>query len=210
MSIVHKATLTPPKDELFAAWIAARPWASSLGAVGDRIGSYRFDDPAGRVGIECTLVPVGRTVVHIPLTYRDAPLDGAEDYLVTTAEHSVLGKRWVYDACADPVAVKVLLGAALSGASQAPMDVYENGRIVERRPAVVTARGTGNWPAARTPHRVDGVTIRRLGAEALLEAAGWSITVKRVVDGAPAVGDAAGIEVTWPDGSGRLVGVRRL
>jgi len=33
----------------------------------------------------------------VPLTYRGAPLDGAEDALVGTTEHGVLGRRWVYD-----------------------------------------------------------------------------------------------------------------
>src|SRR5215470_16245454 len=106
MSIVHRATLTPPKPEIFGEWLAKQPWASALGGLESVIGSYRFDDPAGRVGIECTLLAFGSAVVHLPATYREAALEGAEDYLMGTTEHSVLGRRWVYDACADPVAVK--------------------------------------------------------------------------------------------------------
>jgi hypothetical protein len=37
------------------------------------------------------------------MTFRGAPLDGAEGSLITTAVHSVLGTRWVYDGPADPV-----------------------------------------------------------------------------------------------------------
>ncbi len=43
---------------------------------------------------------------HVPLTYRGAPLDGAgEEALVGTAEHGVLGRRWVYDGVHDPLLV---------------------------------------------------------------------------------------------------------
>ncbi|MBO0843657.1 MAG: hypothetical protein J2O46_10755, partial [Nocardioides sp.] len=168
-----------------------------------------FDDPAGRVGIECTLLQVGSTVVHLPATYRGAPLEGAERYLMATTDHSALGKRWVYDACADPVAVKVLLGAALSGAVQEPMDVYDDGELVARREAKVTAKGTGSWKAAAAPHHLDGVTIRSLGASATVEAAGFALEISRVVGSHGAAG-TEGIDVAWPGGSGRLVGVRHL
>ena len=36
-------------------------------------------------------------------------LDSTDEYLIGTTEHSVLGKRWVYDGCADPVAVSAIL-----------------------------------------------------------------------------------------------------
>nr|WP_257910073.1 phosphotransferase [Janibacter limosus] len=48
-------------------------------------------------------------VYRVPLTYRDAPLEGAEAALVGEMEHSVLGHRWVYDAPHDPVYVTQLL-----------------------------------------------------------------------------------------------------
>ncbi|MER5425058.1 maltokinase N-terminal cap-like domain-containing protein [Streptosporangium roseum] len=39
-----------------------------------RVAAFRFDDPAGAVGIETMLVPTGDGPVHrVPLTYRDAP-----------------------------------------------------------------------------------------------------------------------------------------
>ena len=206
MSIVHKATLTPTKNEIFGAWLAAQSW--SPGDLIDPIGSYRFDDPAGKVGIECVLLEVGGSVVHLPVSYREAPLDGAEDFLMATTEHSALGTRYVYDACADPVAVGALLTAALTGATQEPMDVYDNGRLVERRETVVTATGTGSWASNAVPH-FDGVTIRSHGAESRVEAGSFVVVVKRVVDGSAADG-AESIDVAWPDGTGSLVGVRHL
>ncbi|MFJ9393115.1 hypothetical protein ACIRON_30130 [Nocardioides sp. NPDC101246] len=206
MSIVHKATLTPSKNEIFGAWLATQAWCE--GDLTSTIGSYRFDDPAGRVGIECVLLAVGESVVHLPVSYREAPLDGAEDFLMATTEHSALGTRYVYDACADPVAVRALLAAALTGATQEPMDVYDQGRLVERRAAVVTAAGTGSWSPDAVPH-LDGVTIRSHGATPHIEAGGFTVTVKRVADGSEAEGDES-IAVAWPGGSGALVAVTHI
>ncbi|MFE6559830.1 hypothetical protein ACFVDI_20065, partial [Nocardioides sp. NPDC057767] len=123
-----------------------------------------------------------------------------------TTEHSALGTRYVYDACADPVAVRALLAAALTGATQEPMDVYDQGRLVERRETVVTATGTGSWTRNAVPH-FDGLTIRSHGAESRVEAGSHVVVVKRVVDGSEADGTES-IQVTWPEGAGTLVGVR--
>ncbi len=45
----------------------------------------------------------------------DAPLAGAEDALVGTMEHSVLGTRWTYDALADSVYQAELLRTIVEG-----------------------------------------------------------------------------------------------
>jgi hypothetical protein len=45
---------------------------------------------------------------------RGAPLDGADQALIGTSEHGVLGRRWVYDGTHDPVLVAQLL-ALLQG-----------------------------------------------------------------------------------------------
>ena len=70
-------------------------------------GGFRLDDPAGEVGLEMILVRdsgQGNPVLyHVPLSYRGAELAGAEDYLLGTSEHGVLGTRWIYDAAGDPV-----------------------------------------------------------------------------------------------------------
>ena len=50
----------------------------------------------------------------MPLSFRGAPLDGADDALIGTSEHGVLGTRWVYDGLRDPVLVAALL-AVLQG-----------------------------------------------------------------------------------------------
>ena len=96
MAIIHRATITPTKLELAAAWLDRQ----GAGGAGDleMVGSYRFDDPEGEVGVEALLVRRSGEVFHLPVTYRGAPLDGAGAHLITTMEHSVLGRRWVYEA----------------------------------------------------------------------------------------------------------------
>ena len=75
MALFHRATLTPTKSELIAAWIPTQPWGPSADDAVDVIGSYRFDDPDGRVGLETHLVTSGDMVLHVPVTYHDEPLD---------------------------------------------------------------------------------------------------------------------------------------
>nr|WP_242659606.1 1,4-alpha-glucan branching protein [Thermostaphylospora chromogena] len=81
-----------------------------------------MDDPEGEVGIEFMVVTDASrahpTTYLAPLTYRGAPLDGADHALLGTAEHGVLGRRWIYDGCHDPVLVAQLL-AFIQGRAQA-------------------------------------------------------------------------------------------
>jgi predicted trehalose synthase len=119
---IHQATLEPTKLELLPEWMAQQRWYAAKGRVPRlrRLWSWRLDDPAGEVGIETLLVvdesgpePV---VYQVPLTYRGAPLEGAHHALVGTTEHSVLGRRWVYDAPHDPVYARALLELVLGRA----------------------------------------------------------------------------------------------
>lgn len=114
MATIHDTTMTPGKLELLAAWLPSRPWYRAAGGSRPRLrkaGGFRLDDPAGEVGIEFLFTAADSTpngVYHVPLTYRGAPLPGADDALVGTAEHGVLGTRWVYDGTRDPVLVAQL------------------------------------------------------------------------------------------------------
>ncbi|MFI0405130.1 1,4-alpha-glucan branching protein [Actinomadura sp. 3N508] len=123
MAFIHKTTMTPGKLELLTAWLPARPWytGSPDGPELSKAGGFRLDDPDGEVGIEfmvVTDVSGGAPVAyHVPVTYRGAPRDGAEAALIGTSEHGVLGRRWVYDAAHDPVAVGQLL-ALLQGQAE--------------------------------------------------------------------------------------------
>ena len=115
MSIIHKTTLTPSKLDLLTAWLPGQPWYLGAGRPPalTKVGGFRLDDPAGEVGIEFMVVcddASGAAVFYlVPMTYRGEPLSGADDALIGTAEHGVLGRRWVYDGVRDPVLVAQLV-----------------------------------------------------------------------------------------------------
>lgn len=156
MALIHKATLSPTKVELLAGWLPGRDWHTGPTGEVRRVAGYRFDDPAGVVGIETMLVRVGDGPVHqVPLTYRDAPLDGGDEWLIGTAEHSVLGKRWVYDAFGDPVYAAALAHAILAGAGQAEEFMQVEGRLEPREPSMgIAVNGLVDVPAAGAVERV--------------------------------------------------------
>ncbi len=109
MAVIHQTSVKPTKLELLTAWLPTRPWyqGGDGGPSLVKAGGFRLDDPQGEVGMEFMVVADtsgARPVAYfVPLTYRGAPLDGAEDALVGTMEHGVLGRRWAYDGCHDPV-----------------------------------------------------------------------------------------------------------
>ncbi|MET7336757.1 1,4-alpha-glucan branching protein [Nonomuraea sp. NPDC005650] len=124
MAVIHHTVLTPTKLELLTSWLPSRPWYQRGAGEPElaKAGGFRLDDPQGEVGIEF-LVVTDSSGTHpaaylVPLTYRGAPLDGAEHALVGTMEHGVLGRRWAYDGCHDPVLVAQLL-ALIEGRAQA-------------------------------------------------------------------------------------------
>lgn len=149
MALLHPdATISPTKLEVVRMWLRARSWVPGDPDEVEMIGGYRFDDPAGEVGIETLLVrwPAG-AVVQVPLTYRPAPLAGAEDFCVCTMDHSVLGRRWVHHGVGDPVYAAALVTAMLTGAHEAPMQIEVDGALRTREP-VVRVHGTGSVAAS--------------------------------------------------------------
>lgn len=117
MAIIHRAELAPSKPATLAAWVPRQSWfAGDPDAAPEILGSPRLDDPDGEVGVETFLVRFGDgPVLQVPLTYRAAPLAGVET--VTVMEHSVLGRRYVYDGTTDPVYVGVVV-ATIAGAGR--------------------------------------------------------------------------------------------
>jgi hypothetical protein len=172
MALLYRAVVSPSKLELLAAWLPSRPWYQGPAAPDlVRVTSYRFDDPAGAVGVETMLVTTeGGPLWQVPLTYRGAPVEGADRWLVGTAEHSVLGRRWVYDGCGDPVYVNALAQTILTGGRQADEFVDGEGGPVLREPTI-DVQGSGR-PDAQVPavDAIDGVkdedpTIIRTGPQ---------------------------------------------
>jgi hypothetical protein len=155
VALLYNARLTPSKLELLAAWAPTQPWWAGP-APREAVGAYRFDDPANAVGIETHLLDPGDgQVAQIPLTYRDAPLEGAEAALVGTTQHSVLGLRWVYDGCADPVYATALATAILTGAVQAELQVESDGELFRREP---TTRVVGSGTPGTAVPPIEAVT----------------------------------------------------
>ena len=146
MAILHRATVVPSKQELVETWLDRQPWGGS-GEL-EMIGSYRFDDPQGAVGVEAILVRRAGRVLQVPLTYRGAPLEGADEHLITTVDHSVLGMRWVYEAPGDPVAVACFTRALAGQQEQATLKLYDGDELVgEREPDVRVHRLSGSTGA---------------------------------------------------------------
>jgi hypothetical protein len=145
MAILYpSATIRPTKQELLEA---------VLGGPVEVIGSYRFDDPAGEVGVEAFVVRRDGQLQHLVFTYRDAPHKNRESQLVCMMDHSVLGRRWVYDGTTDPVAVECFHRAVRGAQSQSVLELWEDGIVLgSRAPAMRLSVQAG--PSA------DGATLR--------------------------------------------------
>ena len=155
MALFHLATLTPTKADAIAAWAPTQPWGFGGDVPINLIGSFRFDDPHGRVGLETHLVDAGGVLYQVPLTYRDEPLEGSDDALVCEMHHSALGTRWVYDGFRDPQFVLMLAAVTMTGQGEALGLAVFDGRWYIA-PAAVRIQG-GGWTQARVA--VDGFEI---------------------------------------------------
>jgi len=208
MALLHKAELTPTKIELLTEWVPAQSWfVGDSGVELTNVAAYRFDDPAGAVGIETILVQAGTgPVLQVPVTYRDAPLAGAEAALVGTTEHSVLGKRWVYDATGDPVYIAAAATAALTGGHQAELNIEIDGEMVVREPTAVVAGSGAPGGAGVNPPAVADLAIHTEAGVTIVEAGALRLVVARVLGdddvlaNQPAASeDREVIAGTWPE-----------
>jgi hypothetical protein len=200
MALFHRATLTPTKAELLAAWAPTNAWGPPAGEPLEIIGSYRFDDPQGRVGMETFLFTSGGTLLQAALTYRDEPLDDPRCPLVATMEHSALGTRHVYEGVRDPRYVPMLAGCALTGQGEALGMVELEGRWVIA-PTGVRIEG-GGWGGGRVA--VDGFEIVDEGTTTtLLRNDRFELAFHH----RPVAGDrpALGLVATWDGCSGPVV-----
>lgn len=151
MAIVHVAELKPSKLELIASWIPAQSWFAGDAPVElELVGAFRFDDPAGEVGIQVQLVRAGADspIYQVPMTYRNAPLAGADNSSMGEMTHSVLGRRYVYDGCHDPVFVSELVRAVLTGGTEVVEYRHAEGAEPVALPTRTRARGSGHATAS--------------------------------------------------------------
>jgi hypothetical protein len=162
VGLVHRdATISPTKQELAEGWVPTRTWGAGCTVVA-KIAEYRLDDPAGEVGVETILWRLDDdSICQVPFTYRASPLEGADAHLIDTMEHSVLGRRWIYDGCGDPVWAAGLVHAIRTGGTQSQMVVEIDGERIDVPPRM-RVQGTGSEELAPAPvvlgHAVDDAT----------------------------------------------------
>jgi hypothetical protein len=183
MALLHGgASISPNKLEVLAAWLPSRPWFTGDASALEVVGAYRFDDPDGQVGMETHLLRAGDSAIYqVPLTYRSAPIDGADAFLLGTMEHTVLGTRWVHHASIDPVYLAVLADTIRTGGSQAELvRDFGDGRTEIMEPAV---RVTGSGTSSPGPFELDVLTVL-----------GESLTTPVGADGGTLTGTWGGLE----------------
>ncbi len=200
MALFHRATVTPSKAEFLAQWVPTRPWGPTPGTDLEVIGSFRVDDPEGRVGMEVHLVRAGALLLQVPMTYRDEPLAGADDALIGEMQHSVLGTRWVYDGLRDPQFVMVFAGVTMTGQGEALGMVAVDGRWFVA-PSAVRIHG-GGWTQERVP--IDGFVLERDDADgAVLRNDRFELVVHRRPQ--PGARPAIGLTATWDGATAPVV-----
>jgi len=200
MAILHRATIKPTKAELLTQWIPSRTWCPPGADPIAVIGAFRYDDPDGRVGMETHVVRAGDVTLQIPLTYRDEPLVGAEDALITQMEHSVLGTRWVYDGLGDPLFVTMLAAVSMTGQGEAlGMARFDDRWYIA--PSNIRLRG-GGWTGERVP--VDNFELESEAPDsAVLRNDRFELTVHRRLELGPQ--PAIGLRASWDGLTGDVV-----
>lgn len=202
MSLIYAfTTLRPSKFELLAGWLPTQGWFTGDVAQLAPVGSYRFDDPEGEVGLEGHLLTAGSdTVYHVPLSYRGAPLEEGEPFLVGTMEHGELGTRWVSDATGDPVYRSALACAIAQGGCEAELvTVNAEGQTGVREPTM-HVRGSGSVGSA-VPE-LWSASIEVLGGGVRIAAPLATLDVFRVLD--PAAVPLPGTQALWGTWPGQL------
>ncbi|WP_137724007.1 maltokinase N-terminal cap-like domain-containing protein [Prescottella subtropica] len=201
MALLYDATLSPTKPELVAAWLPVAPYGLAPTAPIEMVGAFRFDDPAGEVGIETHLVRVDGATIQVPLTYRSAPLVGAT--VVAEMEHSVLGRRYVHDATTDPVYVQQVIAAIADAGHEAEQYVHVGDAAPQRIPSSVHVSGSGA-PGVALPDTTH-LHVALDGTDTVVEATGVTVVVHhRPLDSA----DGPALLGEWSGGGGVLASLR--
>jgi hypothetical protein len=194
MAVHHPATIVPTKMELLRAWVPDQPWLGDADASRlSKLGSYRFDDPHGEVGMETHLLGTADgQVLQVPLTYRGEPRACAGDSLISTMTHTTLGNRWIYDGCHDPVYVAALVATILTGGREADLFMATDSGLVPE-PVSTHVRGSGSFSAAELP-RLSAPEVTHEKTMTRIKA-GVALTLLRVPS--PRTAEAM-LTGTWP------------
>lgn len=155
ISTVHQATINPTKIEMARTWLPKQVWFTGDAEQAELLDRFRFEDPEHEVGVETLLIKVGEDIYQLPVTYRAAPLEGAEDGFIGTMEHSALGTRYVYDAMFDPVYLAEL-ERTIREMDTASSVRRPDGTIT---PPTVNVRGSGVSPKAQVEGELEVVSL---------------------------------------------------
>lgn len=203
MALLYDAELSPTKIELIRDWLPRAHFCAGTAPTVEWVGAYRFDDPAGEVGMETHLVrDADGTVFQVPLTYRSSPLAGAR--LIREMDHSVLGRRYVHDATTDPVYVQQLLVTVYGGGREAEQYVHVDG--AEPRRIAGTARVRGSGAGGAEVPVVTSVSAADHGGDTVIGVGQVAVVVHHRPVDADLVGPALIGE--WDGGRGVLASVR--
>jgi Maltokinase N-terminal cap domain len=197
VATIHHTTLTPSKLDLLARWLPRQPWYHGAGSPAPaKAGGFRLDDPDGEVGIEVMIIADADGHRYlVPMSYRGAPLEGADDALLGTSEHGVLGRRWIYDAVHDPVAVGQLLAFAAGQVEARHQDVSD-AVDASVRPALPL-------PGPLAPAQPLSVVDAATGTSVALQPEDLSLHVVRVLSDEAPDGDLVGAVEADVPGIGR-------
>ena len=116
---------------------------------------------------------------RFPVTYRGSPMAGADSLLIGTMQHSVLGERWVYDACGDPVYVSALATVILRGGTHAELDVVTDAGQV-RLDATTRVWGSGSRDSEIPP--IGPVSLSNEGTATVIRVPHLELTLLRAID----------------------------
>ena len=108
VALFHAATIAPTKDELHRRVGPDQAVGASRPPIPSRSSAPTGSTTRTAGSAWRPTWPGRRVLLQVPLTYRDEPLAGADEALITEMEHSVLGTRWVYDGLRDPRFVVML------------------------------------------------------------------------------------------------------
>ena len=136
----------------------------------------------------------------------DEALDGEDAYLVGTTDHSVLGKRWVYDATGDPVYVAELIRVIHEGDNEADLSRGEKSMTVVGSGITLVSNAYQFVSEASLPYPAfaEGDTIMVRG-----ETADGTVTATSITEGATGFGGGGfpgGGAPGRPDQSGGATG----
>lgn len=202
MAIIHSTTVSPSKLELLRAWLPEQPWYVKSGHRPKltKAGGFRLDDPAGEVGIEFMVVTDGSrnpaTTYQVPMTYRAEALAGAEGGLIGTAEHGVLGRRWIYDGTHDLVLVAQLVALIQGEAEPQAQSISEtpDPTVIGQPVAHGPLTAAGSKVAANGPSGTD-LQVQATGADGVRNGL-LLLRINRILH--PATGAAAAGEAGQP------------